>query len=95
MFLAIFDKKKCIIDKRVKKVTYLLKIFNFDTFKVMKTCPVIRFLGTFFARALGFFFGNFAVPTFIRELPPPLLLGARHEIEKPTKPHKVIFRCSL
>ena len=28
-FLAIFDKKCVIIDKRVKKVTYLLKIFNF------------------------------------------------------------------
>ena len=28
-------------------MTYLLKIFNFGTLKVMKTCPVIRFLGTF------------------------------------------------
>ena len=46
-----FFAKKCVkIDKRVKKVkkvTYLLKIFNFGTLKVMKTCPVIRFLGTF------------------------------------------------
>ena len=46
-FLAIFLKEKCvIIDKRVKKVNYLLKKINFGTFKVMKTCPVIRFLGT-------------------------------------------------
>ena len=50
---AIFDKKMC---KRVKKVTYLLKIFNFGTLKVMKTCPVIRFFGTF---CLGIrFFGE-------------------------------------
>ena len=64
----------------MKKVTYLLKISNFGTLKVMKTCPVIRFLGTFFAQALGSW-GNFvrprfctrrtSVPTFIRELPPP------------------------
>ena len=43
-FLAIFDKKFVIFDK---KVTYLLKILNFATLKLMKTCPVIRFLGTF------------------------------------------------
>ena len=42
-----FLTKSVIIDKKVKKVTYLLKIFNFSTLKVMKTCPVIRFLGTF------------------------------------------------
>ena len=29
-------------------MTYLLKAFNFGTLKVMKTCPVIRFSGTFF-----------------------------------------------
>ena len=46
-FLAIFDQKCVIFDKRVKKVTYLLKIFKFGTPEVMKTCPVIRFLGTF------------------------------------------------
>ena len=44
LVFAIFDKKVCI---RVKKVTYLLKIFNFGALKVMKTCLVIRFLGTF------------------------------------------------
>ena len=42
--LQFLTKKMC---KRVKKVTYLLKIFNFGALKVMKTCPVIRFLGTF------------------------------------------------
>ena len=78
-FWQFLTRKCVIIDKRLKKVTYLLKIFNFGTLKVMKTCPVIRFLGTFFARALGFW-GNFArprfctrrtsVPTFIRESPP-------------------------
>ena len=37
--------QKCVIfDKRVKKVIYLLKNFNFGTLKVMKTCLVIRFL---------------------------------------------------
>ena len=46
-FWEFLTKKCVIIDKRVKKVTYLLKIFNFGTLKVMKTCPVIRFLGTF------------------------------------------------
>ena len=45
--LAIFDKKCVIFDK---KVTYLLKISNFGTLKFMKTCPVIRFLGTFLPR---------------------------------------------
>ena len=41
--------KKCVIFyKRVKKVAYLLKIFNFGVLKVMKTCSVIRFLGLFF-----------------------------------------------
>ena len=42
--LAIFVKKCVIFDKRVKKVICLLKTFNFGTIKVMKTCPVIRFL---------------------------------------------------
>ena len=46
-FLAIFDKKCVIIEKRVKNMTYLLKIFNFGTLKVMKTCAVIRLFGTF------------------------------------------------
>ena len=43
-----FLTKKCVIFD--KKVTYLLKIFNFGTLKFMKTCPVIRFLGTFLPR---------------------------------------------
>ena len=46
-FLVIFDKKCVILDKRVRKVTNLLKISNFGTLKFMKTCPVIRFLGIF------------------------------------------------
>ena len=42
-----FLTKKCVIfDKRVKKVTYLLKNSNFGTLRFMNTCPVIRFLGT-------------------------------------------------
>ena len=41
------DKKCVIFDK---KVTYLMKISNFGTLKFMKTCPVIRFLGTFLPR---------------------------------------------
>ena len=45
-------KKKCeksdlLAEKSVKKVTYLLKIFNFGTSKIMKACLVIMFLGTF------------------------------------------------
>ena len=40
-----FLTKKCVIFD--KKATYLLKISNFGTLKLMKTCPVIRFLGTF------------------------------------------------
>ena len=36
-----------MFDKKVKKVTYLPKISNFGTLKFMKTCLVIRFLGTF------------------------------------------------
>ena len=32
-FQQFFPKKCAIIDKRVKKVTYLLKIFNFGTLK--------------------------------------------------------------
>ena len=35
-------------------MAYLLKIFNFGTLKVMETCPVIRFLGTF-CRGIRFF----------------------------------------
>ena len=42
-FLAIFDKKCVIFDKRDKKVTYLPKNSNFGTLKFMKTCPVFRF----------------------------------------------------
>ena len=59
-FLAIFDKNCVIFDK---KVTYLLKISNFGTLKFMKTCPVVRFLGIFFAWVLGFLV-NFAWPRF-------------------------------
>ena len=41
---AFSNSVKCVIfDKRVKKVIYLLKNFNFGTLKVMKTCLVIRF----------------------------------------------------
>ena len=39
-----FLTKSVIFDK---KVTYLLKMSNLSTLKFMKTCPVIRFLGTF------------------------------------------------
>ena len=46
-FWQFLTKKRVIIDRRVKKVTYLLKIFSFGTLKVMKTRPVVRFLGTF------------------------------------------------
>ena len=34
-------------------MTYLLKIFNFGTLKVMKTCPGIRFFGEILS-GLGF-----------------------------------------
>ena len=75
-----FEQACVIFDKRVTKVTYryLLKISNFGRF--MKTCPVIRFLGTFL---LGhwYLWENFArprfctrrtsVPTFISKSPPP------------------------
>ena len=67
-------------DKRVKNVAYLLKIFNFGTLKVMKTCPVIRFRAPILP-GHQVFGGNFARPrfctlrtsvtTFIREPPPP------------------------
>ena len=40
---VIFDKK-CVIFDKSEKVIYLLKNFNFETLKVMKTCLVIRFL---------------------------------------------------
>ena len=39
-----FEKKCVIFDRRVRKVIYLLKNFNFGTLKVIKTCLVIRFL---------------------------------------------------
>ena len=40
--------EKCVIScKRVKKVAYLLKIFNSGALKVIKTCPAIKFLGLF------------------------------------------------
>ena len=43
-----FLTKKCVIfEKRVTKVTYLLKISNCGTLRFMKTCLVIRFWGTF------------------------------------------------
>ena len=45
-FWQFLTKKCAILDKSVKKVTYLLKNSNFGTLKVMKTCPVIRFFGT-------------------------------------------------
>ena len=46
-FLEIFDKKCVIFDKRVKKVTYLLKNSNFGTLRFMQTCSEIRVLATF------------------------------------------------
>ena len=47
--------KKCVIfDKRMTKVTYLLKISNFGTLKFIKTCAVIRFL-SIFCLDIGFF----------------------------------------
>ena len=47
-FRGQFLTKKCVIlDKRVKKVTYLMKISNFGALKFMKTCLVNRTLGTF------------------------------------------------
>ena len=49
-----FLTKKCAVIDKSEKVAYLLKIFNFGTLKVMKTCLVIRSLGTFFAWALDF-----------------------------------------
>ena len=53
-FWQFFTKKCIIFDKRVKKVTYLLKISNFGTLKFMKTCSVFRLLGTFLPGHLGF-----------------------------------------
>ena len=79
-FLASFDKKVVIFDKRDKKVTYLPKNSNFGTLKFMKTCPVIRFLGTFLPGHYVFLriFAlpmlctcRTSIPTFIRELRPP------------------------
>ena len=52
--LAIVDKKYVIFDKRMTKVTYLLKICNSGTLKFMKTLPVIRFW-VLFARGIAFF----------------------------------------
>ena len=46
-FWQFLTKRMCKIDKRVKEVTYLLKIFNFGTLKVIKTCPVISFWALF------------------------------------------------
>ena len=43
-------------------MTYLLKIFNFGALKVMKTCPVIRFLHEFCRQMLT------SVTLFIRLL---------------------------
>ena len=64
-----FLTKKCVIfDERVKKVTYLLKNSNFGTLKFMKTCPVIRFLGTF-CQGIRFGACHTSVHTFIRESP--------------------------
>ena len=79
-FWQLLTKNCVIFDKRVTKVTYLLKISNFGTLKFMKSLPVVRFSGTFL---LGhwYFWENFArprfctrrtsVPTFIRKSPPP------------------------
>ena len=36
--------------KKLRLFYYLLNIFSFGTLKFMKTCPVTRFLGTFFAQ---------------------------------------------
>ena len=55
-FLPSFDKKSVIFDR---KVTYLLKISNFGTLRFMKTCPVIRILGTFCPDVR--FFGEFCL----------------------------------
>ena len=73
--LAIVDKKYAISDKRMTKVTYLLKMSNSGTLKFMKTCPVIRFLGICCLGVVFFFLENFvrrrfctrrtSVPTFI------------------------------
>ena len=74
--LVIFDKKCVIFDKRVKKVIYLPKIFNFGTLKVMKTCPVIRFLAViclgirFFREILPDLGFALATHPFINESPP-------------------------
>ena len=38
-FWQFFTKEYVIIDKRVKKVTYLLKIFNFGTLKSIEILP--------------------------------------------------------
>ena len=46
-FCQFLTKKCMIFDKRVTKVTYLLKNSHFGTLKFMKTCPVIRFWALF------------------------------------------------
>ena len=76
----VVDKKCVIFDKRMTKVTYLLKISNFDTLRFMKTCPVIRFLGIFclgigvFGRilsSLGLHSPHIHTYLFIRKSPRP------------------------
>ena len=43
-------KRNCCILSRMRLFYYLLNIFSFGTLKFMKTCPVIRFFGHFFAQ---------------------------------------------
>ena len=42
-----FLTRKCVIFDKSEKSDLLAENFNFGTLKFMKTCPVIRFLGTF------------------------------------------------
>ena len=65
----------------MKKVIYLPKIFNFGTLKVMKTCPVIRFLAViclgirFFREILpdlGFALATHPYLRLLESPPPPL-----------------------
>ena len=85
---VIFDKKCVIFDKRVKKVIYLLKNFNFDTLKVMKTCLVIRFLAViclgirFFWEilpGLGFALATHPYLLLLGSRPPPTFIQLLHE----------------
>ena len=67
-----------------KRVTYLLKNFDFGTLKFMKTCPVIRLFLRNFARP-RFCSRRTSVPTFIRKSPPP----------PPSRPLRhLLIRCS-